>query len=90
MSDQTHSHSNRDQPAIYHIRVEGHLDAMWARRFENMTVTWEDNATTLLTGSVADQAMLYRILRQVRDLGMPLISVNRQDADGVNPDDPET
>jgi hypothetical protein len=69
-----------DQPGIYQIRIKGCLDARWAARFEGMTLTPEDTGNTLLTGSVADQAALHGLLRKVRDLGMPLISVTR-----VNP-----
>jgi len=63
------------EPGIYEIRVKGHLDARWAVRFQGMTLTLQDNGDTLLTGIVADQAALHGLLRQVRDLGMPLVSV---------------
>ncbi len=42
-----------------------------------LTITLEDNGDTLLTGPVVDQAALYGLLRKVRDLGMPLLSVIR-------------
>jgi hypothetical protein len=64
------------QPAVYRIRVRGHLDRVWAERFGGMAVTLEDNGETSLTGTVADQAALYGLLRKVRDLGLPLVSVN--------------
>ena len=60
----------------YQIRLQGHLDAQWSAWFGGLTVTLEDNGETLLTGQVADQAALYGLLRKVRDLGMPLLSVN--------------
>lgn len=63
------------QPGPYEIRIKGHLDNRWATRFEGMTLTLEDNGDTLLTGPVVDQAALHGLLRSVRDLGMPLISV---------------
>ena len=65
------------EPELYEIRVRGHLDACWANRFEGLTITLEDDGDTLLTGPVVDQAALHGLLRKVRDLGMPLLSVNR-------------
>jgi hypothetical protein len=65
----------QDEPAIYEIRLKGHLDARWADRFGSMTITLADNGETLLTGPVIDQAALHGLLKKVRDLGMPLVSV---------------
>ena len=62
---------------FYQITVKGHLDNRWADWFEGLTITLEDNGETLLTGPVVDQAALHGLLRKVRDLGMPLISVTR-------------
>ena len=66
-----------DQPMVYQIRVEGHLRAEWAEWFEGLTITLEPDGTTLLTGPVVDQAALYGLLKKVRDLGLPLVAVNR-------------
>jgi hypothetical protein len=66
-----------DQPEIYQIRIKGCLDNRWAARFEGMTCTPEDTGNTVLTVPVVDQAALHGLLRKVRDLGMPLISVTR-------------
>src|SRR5215472_11175593 len=63
------------QPTIYQIRIKGHLGSEWTEWFGGLTVTPEDGGDTLLTGSVVDQAELYGLLRKVRDLGMPLVSV---------------
>ncbi len=71
---------NPDQTVIYHIRLKGHLDEKWNDWFGGVTVTLEEDGVTLLTCHVVDQAALYGLLRQIRDLGLPLISVNRIDA----------
>ena len=60
---------------IYQIRLQGHLDNQWTDWFGGLTVTLDDNGETLLTGPVVDQAALFGLLRKVRDLGMPLLSV---------------
>jgi hypothetical protein len=62
---------------VYQIRIKGHLDRRWTDWFDGLTITLEDNGDTLLTGPVADQAALHGLLRKVRDLGMPLLSVIR-------------
>ncbi|HMO56438.1 MAG TPA: hypothetical protein PKA05_18450 [Roseiflexaceae bacterium] len=64
-----------DSPGLYEIRIKGHLDERWAGWFEAMTITHTNNGETLLRGLVADQSALYGLLRKVRDLGLPLISV---------------
>ncbi len=61
--------------ACYEIRLKGHLDSQWASWFDGLTITLEENGDTLLSGSVADQAALHGLLKKVRDLGMPLVSV---------------
>jgi hypothetical protein len=66
---------DRYEPGSYEIRLRGHLDGKWAAWFEGLTITLEDNGDTLLTGPVTDQAALHGLLRKVRDLGMPLVSV---------------
>ena len=65
------------QPPIYQIRIQGHLGPQWTDWFEGLTIALEDNGTTLLSGPVVDQAALYGLLRKVRDVGLPLISVFR-------------
>ena len=62
---------------VYQIRIECHLDDQWVDRFGGMTITLEENGNMLLTGPVVDQAALFGLLKKVRDLGMPLVSVNR-------------
>jgi hypothetical protein len=75
MSQRRNPKVNPDQPMIYRIRIKGHLGRQWTDWFEGMTITLEDNGDTLLTGLVADQAALHGLLRKVRDLGLPLVSV---------------
>jgi hypothetical protein len=62
---------------IYQIRIKGHLRREWTDWFGGLSITLEDTGDTLLTGPVVDQAALHGVLRRVRDLGMPLVSVIR-------------
>ena len=68
--------NDADQPLVYLIRIKGHLGRQWAEWFEGLAITLEENGDTLLTGPVVDQAALHGLLRKVRDLGLPLLSVN--------------
>ena len=76
MSSKSNPEIDPNQPAVYQIRIMGHLGRQWTDWFEGLTITLEDNGETLLTGSLVDQAALHGVLRKVRDLGMPLLSVN--------------
>ena len=64
-----------DGPTIYQIRIRGHLDQQWADWFDGMAVTTAEDGDTLLTGPAEDQAALLGLIRKVRDLGIPLVSV---------------
>ena len=75
------------EPGLYEIRIRGHLDDRWADWFGGLTITLEDNGDTLLTGPVVDQAALHGLLRKVRDLGMPLLSVIRVEPDQADASD---
>ena len=77
MSNDINSESEKAQPMIYQIRIKSHLGRHWTDWFEGLTITALDNGETLLTGPVVDQAALYGLLRKVRDVGMPLVSVMR-------------
>lgn len=66
-----------EEPIVYQIRVQGHLDQQWADWFGGLVIVLEEAGDTVLTGPVVDQAALHGLLKKVRDLGMPLISVNR-------------
>ncbi len=64
-----------DEGGSYEIRVKGHLAARWADWFDGLTLTQESDGTTVLRGSVVDQAALHGLLAKIRDLGLPLLSV---------------
>ena len=90
MSNELSSKSHPDQLIVYQIRLKGHLSRQWAEWFAGLTITLEEDGNTLLTGPVIDQAALHGLLKKVRDLGMPLISVdplksNEVDASIVKP-----
>jgi hypothetical protein len=73
------------QPLVYQIRLKGHLGSQWTDWFGGLTITLDENGETLLTGPVADQAALHGLLKKVRDLGMPLVSVNRVQISETHP-----
>ena len=73
------SHNPKSEPGqsiVYQIRLRGHLSDQWTNWFEGLTITLEEDGDTLLTGPVVDQAALFGLLKKVRDLGMPLVSIN--------------
>lgn len=74
-----------NRPMIYEIKVEGHLGDQWADWFGGAIITLEGNGDTLITGPVIDQAALYRLLKKIRDLGIPLVSVNRLERPQADP-----
>jgi hypothetical protein len=75
MSNEITSESEKAQPLVYQIRIKGHFGRQWTDWFGGLTITLEDNGETLLTGPVVDQAALYGLLKKVRGVGMPLLSV---------------
>ena len=72
-------HKMTDKPNENHqyfeIRLKGHLDSRWVKWFDGMTITLEETGNTLLSGYLADQAALHGLLKKVRDIGLPLVSV---------------
>ena len=87
MSETHVSTEDHHEPGRYEIRLKGHLDNRWADRFEGMSFTHESDGTTILAGPVVDQAALYGLLRKVRDLGLPLVSVIQVDPKQANGSD---
>jgi len=81
MADKSNPKTVPGESIVYQIRIKGHLGHQWTDWFEGLTITLEDNGETLLSGAVVDQAALYGLLRKVRDLGMPLVSVIRVNTD---------
>ena len=76
------SNKQNEKARIYQIRIEGQLDQQWTDWFEGLSITQEEDVTTVLTGPIVDQSALHGLLKKVRDLGMPLVSVNRIETDG--------
>jgi len=70
---------NFDKPGIYHIRVKGNLDQRWSDWFDGFGITPQAGDETLLSGPVADQAALHGLLNKIRDLGLPLLLVKREE-----------
>ena len=86
-TEKNRSQSRRDLPRIYEIRIDGHLGSQWSDWFDGLTITLEDDGQTLLTGRVVDQAALHGLLKKLRDLGLPLLSVNRVESGQVDAPD---
>ena len=76
MADKHNQKTDPGQPMVYQIRIKGHLGQEWTDWFEGLTITLEENGDTLLTGPVVDQGALHGLLKKVRDLGMPLLSID--------------
>ena len=74
MSKELDQQADPGGPKTYQIRITGRLDSRWEEWFDGLTITVDDG-DTLITGPVADQAALHGLLRRVRDLGLPLVSV---------------
>jgi hypothetical protein len=82
---ETHvSTEEHHEPGWYEIRLKGHLDNRWADQFDQMSFFHASDGTTILAGPVVDQAALYGLLRKVRDLGLPLLSVVQVDPKQAN------
>lgn len=81
-----HTMIERREPENYEIKIRGHLDSHWSDWFDGLTMIHDKGGDTILSGPIVDQPALYGVLTKVRDLGLPLLSVNRIEADtGMNP-----
>jgi hypothetical protein len=69
-----------DRPRVYQITVEGHLRPQWAAWFDGLSITLGERGGTVLTGPVRDQAALHGLIKKIRDLGMPLLSIQCVDS----------
>ncbi len=85
MTERHSLQGDRPEAGRYQIRLTGHLDAHWASWFDGLTVSREDDGTTVISGLVADQAALHGLLQRVRDLGLPLVSVSRVEPQPTSP-----
>ena len=73
--------STANEAGRYEIRLEGHLDNRWSAWFDGLTLTTRSDGTTVIHGLVIDQSALHGLLQKVRDVGLPLVSVTRVEAD---------
>jgi hypothetical protein len=73
--------SAADGAGRYEIRLKGHLDSRWATRFDGLALTIHADGTTTIHGTVVDQSALHGLLQKVRDIGLPLMSLTRVEAD---------
>ncbi|MCA1572811.1 MAG: hypothetical protein LC798_21465 [Chloroflexi bacterium] len=88
MSERHTSQGTGPGSGRYEIRLTGHLHERWATWFDGLTISQQGDGTTVISGPIADQAELHGLLQRVRDLGLPLLSVERVGADGRDPTEP--
>ena len=74
-TDTTDGGSAADHTQQYEIRVKGHLGSRWTAWFDGLSLTNEDDGTTVIRGPVVDQAALHGVLQKLRDVGVPLVSL---------------
>ncbi|MDQ6670420.1 MAG: hypothetical protein M3069_06655 [Chloroflexota bacterium] len=79
MNELPASSDTRREPGQYEIRLKGHLEARWSAWFDGLSLIQESDGTTVIRGSVIDQAALHGLLSKVRDLGLPLTAVTQVD-----------
>jgi hypothetical protein len=81
MTERQTTKGDRPEAGRYEIRLAGHLEGHWTTWFDGLALSRANDGTTVIQGAVADQATLHGLLQRVRDLGLPLVSVTRVDAD---------
>jgi hypothetical protein len=74
--------------SVYEIRVQGRLDQRWSTWFDGLIISYEGDDITVMRGPLADEAALHGILIKVRDLALPLLSLNRVTAQGPDSSSP--
>lgn len=77
MTEKGASITDANGPGIYEIRIKGHLNQRWVDRLEGLALALEDDGITNLSGPLIDQAALHGVLNRIRDLGLPIVSVQR-------------
>jgi hypothetical protein len=90
MAERHTSTPDSREAGCYEIRLTGHLDARWAAWFDGLTVRHEGDGTTVISGQIADQAALHGLLQRVRDLGLPLVSVQQVEVEPIDIPDNQT
>jgi hypothetical protein len=70
--------TKHNEEAVYQIRVQGLLDEGWSAWLDGMTIIPQVHGETLITGPIRDQAALHGLLNKIRDLGLPLLYVERR------------
>jgi hypothetical protein len=70
--------ARRGEAAFYEIRVQGVLDESWSAWLGGLDVTPLDGGETLLSGPIRDQSALHGLLNKIRDLGLPLVGLEKK------------
>jgi hypothetical protein len=72
------------EPEIFEIKIKGILCQKWSYWFDGSTLMPEGKDVTILTGTVRDQGDLHGLLAKIHDLGLPLLSVVKPEAESEN------
>jgi len=83
MENEQRSNLDAKQPPVYTFKIKGHLSQQWMTWFDGLAIVLEEDGNTLLSGLVIDQSALHGILKKIRDLGLPLLSVNSSDPNQI-------
>ena len=62
---------------VYVIHIKGHLDERWFDWFAGLRIEHTAAGETVIAATL-DQAALHAILARIRDVGLELISVQKQ------------